>query len=319
MDFGETHQRKTLGEQLFVVIPLSFIFVASIVCILLIAFFYHEPITSSEIEEQVVEDVSDDIVNSNTDSSQEEVVNSIIPIDFQPVIDEWVENARGNFSVLIYDLELDKVVGSFNPSESYNTASLYKLFVVYNGYQKIVSGEWNPDDAVSWTGYTILDCLDLAIRESYSPCAESLWSMIGRDNLQQTIVDDFGIVNSDINGLVSNPNDIMAMMKIFYEHKDITDTSLIDRMTDSFLNQPVTTYDWRQGLPSGFSRANVYNKVGWDYNPDGNYWNIYHDAAIVEFPEDNRHFIVVVMTNRVPFQKIRSLGTMIEIAYYDNQ
>ena len=319
MDFGETHQRKTLREQLFVVMPLSFILVASIVCILLIAFFYHEPITSGEIEEQVVEDVSDDAINSNTDSSQEEVVKSIIPIDFQPVIDEWVENARGNFSVLIYDLELDKVVGSFNPSESYNTASLYKLFVVYNGYQKIVSGEWNPDDAVSWTGYTILDCLDLAIRESYSPCAESLWSMIGRDNLQQTIVDDFSIVNSDINGLVSNPNDIMAMMKIFYEHKDITDSSLIDRMTDSFLNQPVTTYDWRQGLPSGFSRANVYNKVGWDYNPDGNYWNIYHDAAIVEFPEDNRHFIVVVMTNRVPFQKIRSLGTMIEIAYYDNQ
>ena len=83
-------------------------------------------------------------------------------------------------------------------------------------------------------------------------------------------------------------------------------------MKDSFLSQPVTTYNWRQGLPSGFSKANVYNKVGWDYNAKTRNWNIYHDAAIIEFEEQNRHFIVVVMTNRVPYQKIRQLGTEIE-------
>ena len=82
--------------------------------------------------------------------------------------------------------------------------------------------------------------------------------------------------------------------------------------------QPITTYNWRQGLPSGFSKANVYNKVGWDYNPDGGYWNIYHDAAIVEFPETNRHFIVVVMSNKVPFSKITNLGKQIEGYYYSS-
>ena len=84
-------------------------------------------------------------------------------------------------------------------------------------------------------------------------------------------------------------------------------------MKDSFLNQPVTEYDWRQGLPSGFSDAvNVYNKVGWAYNDEGEVWDIYNDAAIIEFPEKDRHFIVVVMTNKVPYQQIRKLGTMIE-------
>ena len=87
-------------------------------------------------------------------------------------------------------------------------------------------------------------------------------------------------------------------------------------MLDSFLNQPKTEYDWRQGLPSGFSRAKVYNKVGWDYNPSGRYWNIYHDAAIIEVPEKNRHFIVVVMTSQVTFQKIAELGSNIEKAFY---
>lgn len=238
--------------------------------------------------------------------------------DFQPVVDNWVNSVSGNKSVLIYDLDRNEVVGDYNSKENYDTASIYKLFVVYEGYKKLQSGEWQADEPAGATGYTILKCLDLAIRESYSPCAEALWAMIGRQDLIDIIENDFGIVDSDIGSLVSNPEDIMKMLKIFYEHKDITDENLIATMKDSFLNQPPTTYDWRQGLPSGFTKANVYNKVGWDYDPDARVWNIYHDAAIVEFPDINRHFIVVVMTNRVPFQKITGLGKMIEQTVLNN-
>ena len=214
------------------------------------------------------------------------------------------------------DLDLEKTVGEYNLSEDYNTASLYKLFVVYEGYRRIENGEWDRDETVGWTGYSRLECLDLAIRESYSPCAESLWGEIGHEELDEIIVNDFKITESNISGLVSNVNDIFKIMKLFYEHPDFNDESLVSRMKDSFLNQPITTYDWRRGLPSGFSeRVNVYNKVGWDYNPNG-YWNIYHDAAIVEFPEENRHYIVVVMTNYVDNTEIRKLGKMIEERFY---
>ena len=116
------------------------------------------------------------------------------------------------------------------------------------------------------------------------------------------------------------------MLQIYYKHEDITDQDLLSRMWDSFLNQPVTEYDWRQGLPSGFNTATVYNKVGWEFNPDGRYWEIYHDAAIIEFPESlddmgnsirpSRHLIVVVMTNHVPYQRIRELGERIEAAIF---
>lgn len=236
-------------------------------------------------------------------------------IDFQPIVDDWVSSVGGNRSVLIYDIERDETVGEYNADESYNTASLYKLFVVYEGYRLVQSGEWDGDEVIV-SGMNIVECLDKAIRESYSPCAETLWGMIGRDELDTIIENDFQITNSDISSLVSNPRDILKIMKIFYNHAEITDQNLIATMKDSFLVQPITTYDWRQGLPSGFDRANVYNKVGWDYNPDGGYWNIYHDAAIVVFPEEERHFIVVVMTNRVSFQNIRNFGAMIEEAFY---
>ena len=234
-------------------------------------------------------------------------------IDFQPVVDEWVNLVGGNKSVLIYDLDRDEIVGSYNTTKRYNTASLYKLFVVYEGYRRLESGEWQADEPAGSTGYTVLECLDLAIRESYSPCAETLWARIGHDELDEIIEKDFGITNSDISALISNPEDIQKMMKLFYEHPDIKSETLVARMKDSLLNQPKTTYNWRQGLPSGFSdKVNVYNKVGWSFNEDENYWDIYHDAAIVELPEKDRHFIVVVMTNKVSYQQIRKLGSMIE-------
>lgn len=240
-------------------------------------------------------------------------------VDFQPIIDEWVSSAGGNKSVLIYDLERDEIVGEYNTDVSYHTASLYKLFIVYEGYRRLESGEWQVDEPAGTTGHTVLECLELSIRESYSPCAETLWAKIGYDNLDRIIEADFKITNSDISSLTSNVGDIEKIMKLFYAHPDIKDEALVARMKDSFLNQPKTSYNWRQGLPSGFSeKVNVYNKVGWDYNAEEEYWNLYHDAAIVEFPEENRHFIVVVMTEKVPYQSIRKLGTKIEEAFYNN-
>ncbi len=259
---------------------------------------------------------SDTSIETETEST-DDITKPSLPnkINFQSIIDDWNKKTSGNKSVLIYDLERDETVGELNPDTKYNTASLYKLFVVYEGYRRLQTNVWQKD-TVSANGHTILECLDLAIRESYSPCAESLWAKIGHSELDKIIQNDFKIAHSDISNLSSNPRDIMAIMKLFYYHKDISNRSFINRMKDSFLNQPATTYDWRQGLPSGFKKASVYNKVGWDYNPDGKYWNIYHDAAIVEFPDKNRHFIVVVMTNRVPFEKIRQLGTDIEKTFY---
>ena len=246
---------------------------------------------------------------------------SIQPINFQPVIDEWIKTVKGNESILIYDLDLDEVAGSYNVKEKYNTASLYKLFVVYEGYKRIYDKKWDPNAKAGSTGKTIAKCLDLAIRESHSPCAETLWNMIGHDNLDNTIEKDWKITDSDISKLTSNVNDIMLIMKRFYEHPDFNDPTLLDQMWDSFLNQPNTTYEWRQGLPSGFSKPSVYNKVGWAYDAEGKYWNIYHDAAIVKFPwrDKTRNFIVVVMTNKVDFKNIRQFGKMLEDKFYEDE
>lgn len=255
----------------------------------------------------------------STPEPEPEKEPEIKEIDFQPIVDAWVKTVGGNKSILIYDLDLDKAVGSYNVDEDYNTASLYKLFVVYEGYKRVEDGTWDGNAKAGSTGKTISKCLDLAVRESHSPCAETLWSMIGHAELDAIIKNEWGITNSDISHLTSNVGDIMKILKRFYEHPDFNNTELLSAMWDSFLNQPDTTYEWRQGLPRGFTKASVYNKVGWAYNAAGKYWNIYHDAAIVKFPMEDgttRDFIVVVMTNKIDFTDIRRFGTELESGFY---
>ncbi len=261
---------------------------------------------------------NDDGDNSGSNTTDETNIDYPEPpkeelkrIDFQPLIQAWGDSISGATGVIVYDLDLDEVVGEYNADTKYATASLYKLFVVYEGYRNVINGDWDGNAPAGSTGHTILECLDLAIRESHSPCAETMWAMIGRMQLDAVVQSDFGLTDVTVGSLSATPREIMQMMKIYYNHADIIDVNLLATLKDSFLNQPPTTYNWRQGLPSGFSNdVLVYNKVGWNWN--GSIWTIYDDAAIVEFPELERNFIVVVMTSGVPYQQITNLGTQIE-------
>jgi hypothetical protein len=232
-------------------------------------------------------------------------------IDFQSTIGNWVSSVGGSKGVIAYDLKTNEIIGEYNADKKYATASLFKLFVVYVGYLKVQSGEWDRNDIVGSTGRTVLDSLDLAIRESNSECAESLWSMIGRDELDEIVHNQFNLPDVYVGSFEATPREIMSIMRRFYQHPGITDAYLIERIKDSFLNQPSTIYNWRQGLPSGFSDSvDVYNKVGWEFN--GRSWDIYDDTAILDFKNIDRQFIVVVMTNDVDFKQITRFGTEIE-------
>lgn len=264
------------------------------------------------------EKYSEEYIQSLEDNGSDSDVPNVLlnKIDFQPIVDEWVSSTEGDKGIYIYDLDLGEEVGRYNSNKEFQTASIYKLFVVYEGYKRLESGEWEPDDMAGATGHTISKCLDLAIRESNSECAETIWEKIGIERMQDIINNIFHLKNTELEDLTSTPKDVAEMIKIFYHHEDINSAEYLAQLKDSFLNQPATIHDWRQGLPSGFETAKVYNKVGWDYDDRMGRWNIYNDAAIVEFPEQNRHYVVVVMTNNVQHQQIRKLGQMLEEKFF---
>ena len=237
-------------------------------------------------------------------------------IDFQPTIDSWLasfQSSKADAGVYIYDMDNDTAVGEYTPDESFWTASLYKLFVVYEGYRRLENGTENPNTKVA--GHTYSECLDLAIRQSHSACAEAIHLRIGADNLANIIKNDYGLTHSSATGLYSTPREMVEMLKIYYNHKELSDATWAT-IQDSMLNQPPTNNgmcrgacDWRQGLPSGFSQAKVYNKVGWQGNGDGT-WKIYDDVAIIELA--GHTYFISVMSNNVYPAEIAKLGSAIE-------
>lgn len=259
---------------------------------------------------------------------EEEPEKDRYQINLQPVVNTWLSESLSGAKVglEIIDLDNDRVVGSVEPEETFQTASTYKLWVVYEGWRRVEIGDWDADEAI-YGGYTVEDCLDRAIRESHSGCAETLWTKIGRNELEYIIENTYGLEDSSAAGLSSTAADMAEMMKYYFIHKDLSSETWA-KIQDSMLNQPNSdpanlcggSCNWRQGLPKGFTRGTkVYNKVGWEWN--GAYWVVYDDVAILEFPEHNRHFAIAVMTSGLSSaERLATLGDMLEealIAFLD--
>lgn len=293
------------------------------VIVAVVAFVIVRMMTPTEVEmdEGGCPTVDGTVIDSDECNGTGEV-KKISRVDFQPVVDEWINSVGGNKGIIIYDLDLGEVVGEYNPDVRMRIESIYKLFVVYEGYRRVQNGTWNLNDACGYTGWTIGECLDKAIRDSSSAAAEAMHSMIGYNTLNETVHTDFNLPNVTVESIMATPREVMEMMKIFYNHAEITDANLVSMMKDSFLNQPPSAgycsglCDWRRGLPSGFSdKVNVYNKVGWLSN--GTSWTYYCDAAILEFKEANRNYIAIVLTSNVSNKSIANFGTMIENYFFN--
>ncbi len=243
-------------------------------------------------------------------------------IDLQFLVDQWIDTLSPNVKVglMIYDLDNDRVAAASNPDLIMNTASVYKLFFAYDGYREIARDLASPDDYFTTTekgNLTYGDCLDLIIRESYNGCAESLRTNAAASERVTNLISELGLTSTTNLGLSSTAYDLVELLKLYYAHPDLT-PELWSKIQDSMLNQPPTTYNWRQGLPSGFNQALVYDKVGWDWN--GSAWNIYNDVALIDFPGQNRHYAVAILTSGLAsYEPLVTFGSQFETAVLSSE
>lgn len=230
-------------------------------------------------------------------------------IDLQPVIDEWInslDNSQIEVGLVIFDLDNHQIAASYQPDKVFNIASIYKLFYVYSGYQLIDSDIINEDEYFVTTSdyragnYTFSECLDLAIRESYNGCADPMRADNTLSQYAETFITELELNNTTDLGLYSTASDLTKLLIHVWQHSDLSDQSW-QKLSDSMLYQPPTTidsetvYNWRQGLPSGFSdQVSIYDKVGWAW--DGEKWSVYADVSILEFSTKNRHYTAAILT-----------------------
>lgn len=246
-------------------------------------------------------------------------------IDLAPVISSWMNYTMTDTkqAVVVYDLDNDRVLGELNADQVFQMESLYKLLVVYEGYRRIENGSLNPDEE-SVGGKTVLQCLDLAIRESNSDCAENILEKLGGEAaLDQVVQREWGLQKTSVSELDTTANDMIKMLKIVFQSKGVGEGNA-KRLKDSMLNQgslggeamcEKNDCDLRQGLPRGFSdvSSKVYDKVGWRW--DGGTWLNFNDVAIVEYPQYKRNFAIVVLTSLFGSKdKITELGGLVDEA-----
>lgn len=246
-------------------------------------------------------------------------------INLQPTVDTWLKSLAPTEKVglLIYDITNNRIAASFNPNQVFQVASVYKLLFAYDGYQQLANGSDDPNQILVTTKdkgpLSISKCLDLIIRESYNGCADVMNRDSKRVARVNQLIQEFKLNNTSNIGLNSTATDITKLLLHYWRHSDLP-KELWSQLSDSMLNQPPSRtsdseiYDWRQGLPAGFSdQVKVYNKVGWNWN--GKYWNIYADAAILDFVNLNHQYTAVILTqNLSSYNKITKLGQMIEAA-----
>lgn len=237
-------------------------------------------------------------------------------ISLQPVVDTWAMS-NPDSSIFIYDLDNDMIAAEYNADVVREVASIYKLFYVYDGYLRLSSNLDQPTEIIATVAekggdLDITTCLDLMVRESYNPCADVMHNDYERSLRVKSLIQQLELSQTSEDGLNSSARDIGALLQLIWQHEDIND-EYWQQLLDSMLNQPKTTYDWRQGLPAGFSEAvTVYDKVGW-YSADGYTWNYFNDAAFVVFPEEDRHYIIVSLIQGSP-RAARTLAAQLEAA-----
>lgn len=251
------------------------------------------------------------VIKPATSTVEEEptapTVVSTIPdyVDLQFPVDQWVDSISGTAGIQIYDLYHGTIAARVNENRAFEIDSLYKLFVALEGYLRIARNQTDPDEEYV-ENTTRAKCLDLMLRESNSACSEKMLAEIGRQELSDIYIAK-GFSRTNLMEYTSTPGDIALLWRFYFDHSGLSESTW-ETIQDSLIGQGS---DQRRGLPSGFTTASVYNKAGW-YSLDGDTWARYHDAALVIFPELNRYYIIVVLTENISPREIVNLGRLIE-------
>lgn len=242
--------------------------------------------------------------SSSTTESETEAVQSASWTPqaraLQGIVEDFIQGHKGDYSVYVMQPETGAVLADYQSDEQDFAASLYKLWVAYEGYKKVDDGSFKADESYI-SGYTLGECLDAMIRDSYSPCAEAMWAEIGKEELTQK-ASEYGAKNTDMTSLRTTAYDVAQILKRIANGEGLSKESK-EKYLDSMKTQDAL---YRRGLPNGFSESvTTYNKVGW------NELIQWHDGAIVDFGSDKR-LVVVVMSRSAGMANVAALAKAIE-------
>ena len=247
-----------------------------------------QPVQQESVEAELVEEPEEE-------PEKIEVKAEFNAKKIDKTLDGWISSHSGVYAVTITDKN-GKVLASSKSSRSFFAASIYKIFVAYEGYKKIDSGEWKLTDKYvgSWDRER---CLHEMIYSSNSPCSEKMRAEIGATTIDKKLP-SYSINDTSIAAVTTTSGDSAKMLARIYSGEGLSASS-----RKKYL-ESMKTQIYRKALPAGFVNQTVYDKVGFYEQKE------YHDTAIVKY-KDGRILIVSVLTENVGTTNIAGLGAAI--------
>lgn len=212
--------------------------------------------------------------------------------NIQAGLDSYLSGKTGTYSVVVQSADSGQILAQNLPDRLYFSASLYKLYIGLLAWEDLDSGAMINDSSFLGDNST-LDCLDLMIRESHSPCGEQMLSKYDKQELTDRLR-KLGLPNVNVAGFTVSAKDMAVLLQIIYDNKVISGQSK-EMLLGSMELQ---TYD--AGLKTGFQGLKVQDKVGFSAKD-------WHDVGFVTLA-DGRQVIVSTLTENVGSNGVADLA-----------
>lgn len=221
----------------------------------------------------------------------------------QAVVNEWAQKYEGNASVYITDTKTGEVLATSDENRQFFTASMYKMYVAYLSLQDVDSGLHTFEEPFM-SGKTRRECLYLMIQESNSSCAERMMGELTRVGMDARLA-ALGTTNTSIVNLKTTAKDAAVIARKIALGEGLTPESA------TFLQGAMRDQKFRGGLPTGFDRAEVQDKVGYNKHVYG-----WHDTGNVTPAATKRTFTVSVFSEHIgyygPAELAKNLQPLLE-------
>ena len=169
-------------------IALALILLATLACVSFVLWWFYKNTSIKQVVTDINPISSNQEQETKTPETQEVQVDEFDSEALQKVIESWgapkiTDESRA--SVVLMD-ENGEIIAGFKSDTEFFAASIYKLFVTYEGY-RAMDAKTVDSNEVYQGGRTRMECLDLMVRESDSPCAEKMWEELGKQELTDTL------------------------------------------------------------------------------------------------------------------------------------
>lgn len=221
-------------------------------------------------------------------------------VDVQPILNSWAAaHPNQKWGIVAKSLEGPSFEAKINPDKEFESASIYKLFLLLPLFTQIpVEHQSEIKVAVNGTQKPISTCVDLMLRVSNNECGVSIGYYLNWKKADEAL--KRGGFNHTIfkesNQLKTSAGDTASYLEAL--NGDMFNRAAKDTIMKSLLEQR-----YRDGIPAGCPGCTVANKTG-------QIDNVMHDAAIVKY--NGGSYVLTVFSEGGTFKQIAELTGKIQ-------